>query len=369
MKIVSLICMMAMLLIVQPVFAQQTIDKNCVSQGAIDLGNIGKEKLNLVQNGNLSPGELKWFQFKVLDSARFFMKITQPDGSYYYATDFGLVVYDKDMNYVASSSSLVLLDLMPGSYYVRLDARPYEKANYTLTANNNFETEPNDGLSEANDLGTLAGSQLVGGSIEPSGDADFIKINLAEGQSGKLSIDSDGSDVALVLYAYNESKKYYLPMATDTYSLSTFVDPGTYYLRIESSSGYSDTYNYTLNLSFISMTCEKEPNDAFAQAIDLGALNASAALIEKGCLKSTDDKDFYKFVVPENMSVILKTITKGDTRIYLYDSEEKELDSNDDYDDTRASQIETELLPGEYYVSVDGFDSGITYEISVEAKK
>lgn len=357
---------MAMLLIAQPVFAQQTIDKSCVS-GAIDLGNIGKEKLNLVQNGSLNPGELKWFQFKVADSARFFIKISEPDESYYYSTDFGLVVYDENMNYVTSDAKMVLLDLTQGSYYVRLDARPFEMVNYTLIANNNFETEPNDGISEANDIGTIAGSQLFGGSIEPAGDADFIKMNVPEGKSGKLSIDSS-DDVALVLYAYNESKKYYQPEATDTYSLTEFIDPGTYYLRIESTDQYYESYNYTLNISFVSMTCDKEPNDLFAQAIDMGALNESAALTEMGCIKTEDDKDSYKFEVPENMSVTIKTITEGDTRIYLYDSEEEELDYNDDYEG-RASQIERDLEPGNYYVVVDGFYSGIAYELSVEAKK
>lgn len=302
---------------------------------------------------------------------------------------------------------LIVFNLMTGSYGVvfrepainkvankEYDERPYEEVDSSLAAINKIktepndalfeannidkvaksvifdgsietviETEPNDGLSEANDLGTIAGSQLFGGSIEPANDTDFIRIKVAEGQSGKLSIDSD-SGVTIVLYAYSEDKKDYFPQATDTHSLSTFVDLGTYYIRIESI----DQYNYTLNISIASITCDNEPDDSFAQAIDMGALNSSSALIENGCIRTKEDKDYYKFEVPENMNVTIETIAEGHTRINLYDSAKKELDYSDNYDN-RASQMEKDLKPGNYYISVDGLNSGITYKISVEGIK
>jgi hypothetical protein len=367
MKTEFLICLMAMLLISQPALAQQTIDKNCLIQEAVDLGDIGKDRVNLVENGSLNPIEMKWFQFNVSEPVRLFIKASNPDENYYSSTDFGLVVYDENTSYVASGEGLLAKDFLPGSYYARLDARPFETANYTLIISNNFETEPNDGMMEANDLGTITKSQFFGGCIDPAGDADFIKFNLADGESGKLTVDSE-DDLSLVLYSYNESKKYYQPEYTDTYSLTAFIDPGIYYLRIEGSDSYQEEYNYTMNISVSSITCDKEPNDSFAQAISLGNLNSSEALTEVGCLQSDDDEDYFKFEVRENMSVTMKTITEGDTRLYLYNSSKDELDHNDDYEGYAGkSQIERDLDAGEYYLMVDGFASGIEYGISVEA--
>lgn len=366
MKTISLIYLTAMLLIAQAAFAQQTMDANCTTYGAINLGSIGNDKLNMIQNGSLGPGEFKWFKFIVAEPNRIFIKVSDYDESYY-GPELGLVAYDEKMSYLAADRSLILLDLVPGLYAVRLDARPYELVNYTLILSNNFETEPNDALSEANDIGEISENQLFGGSIEPAGDIDFIKFNISDGKSGKLNVDCD-DDVGFVLYAFNESRKYYQPAYVDSYSLSSYIEPGMYYLRIDCAGDQCESGNYALNISFEPMSCDAEPNDSFGESISMGALNSSSILKENGCLKAYMDQDYYKFEVLENMSVTIKTETYGDTRLYLYDNDEKELDYNDDSDESfGASLIERNLKPGEYYVMVNAFNSGIEYELTVEA--
>jgi hypothetical protein len=356
MKMTHLACLIAMLLIAHPAFAQPTVDDKCISQEPIDMGDIGKEKLSFIENGSLSPGEMDWFKFNVIDSAKFFMKVAQTENYY---TDFAMVIYDENMNFTAQGGDMIFLDLKAGPYYLRLDARTNERVNYTLTASNNIETESNDGLSEANDIGILKENQIFFGSIEPVGDSDFIKMEVPEGKSTGLIIDGEHSSLSLVLYGYNESRKYYLPLVEMTDTLYTTVDPGTYYLRIE---GYPE--NYTLNISLATMDCDEEPNDSFAEAIDIGTLNASAPLTKTGCV-SSGDGDYYRFSIPENTRVTMKTITDGDTYLYLYDSEEDQLEYNDDYDGL-ASQIEKRLDPGDYYLMVQSYGSIVKYEISVE---
>jgi hypothetical protein len=375
MRMANFICLIAILLISQPAIAQKAADENCLAKDAVDLGNIEKNGLNIEQNGSLAPGELKWFKLNAAVPTKFFMKASELDGDYYSSTDFGLVAYDENMNYVASSSGFLLLDLLAGSYYVRLDARPYEEVNYTLIANNNLETEPNDGMNEANDLGTISGSLISGGSLDPSGDADFFKFDVEAGKSGMLEIegDTDGyDDLSMALYSYNESKERYLPEYTGGSSLNAFINAGTYYLRILDK--YSATYNYSINISVTSMTCDDEPNDSFEEAISLGTLNSTSALIGEGCIQSTLDEDYFKFEIPENMSnasnmtVTIKTITERDTRLYLYDSNEEELAYNDDYLGAGPSRIIEDLEPGEYYLMVNAYSSSGTagYKISVE---
>lgn len=371
MKAASMICLMAIMLAAQTAFAEQTIDKNCIAPGAVSLGNIGKDKVNLVQNGSLGPGEQKWFKLDVSETAKLFIKVFNTDDlgqSYSYSSvEFGLVLFDASAKYLASDTRSINMELQPGSYLVRLDARPYEEANYTIIVNNNFETEPNDGMTEANDLGTIADSVILGGSINPNGDADFYKFNLPEGQMGRLAVNGD-SDLAFALYSFNESRGYYIPSYTDTYSLYTFIDPGTFYLRVEGTDSYSEFINYTLNISIESVKCDAEPNNSFKDAKMLGALNESAAMIEDGCIKEYGDEDYFKFSVPENMSVTLKTITKGDTKLTLYGSDEEQVAYNDDYEGY-SSQIEEELKPGDYYAVVGAYGSGFGYKLSIEAVK
>ncbi len=366
MKTISLIYLTAMLLIAQAAFAQEAMDANCTTYGAIDLGSIGNDKLNVVQNGSLGPGEFKWFKFIVTEPNSIFIKVHTDDESYY-GPELGLVAYDKKMNYLAADSSLILQDLLPGLYSVRLDARPYKPVNYTLILSNNIETEPNDALTEPNDIGELSENQFFGGSIEPAGDMDFIKFNISDGKSGKLNVDCD-EDVGFVLYAYNESRKHYQPTYVDSYSLSSYIEPGMYYLRMDCAGDYCESGNYALNISFEPMSCDTEPNDSFGEAISMGVLNNSSTLKENGCLKTDMDQDYYKFEVLKKMDVTIKTATYGDTRLYLYNNDEKELDYNDDSDESfGASQIERNLEPGEYYVMVNSFNSGIEYELTVEA--
>ncbi|MGV8176054.1 MAG: PPC domain-containing protein [Methanothrix sp.] len=372
MRMANLICLMAILLISQPAVAQEASDASCMAKDAADLGSIKMDGLNIEQSGILAPGELKWFKLTATEPAKLFMKVSEADEEdYYSSTDFGLVVFDENMNYVASSSEVLLLDLLTGVYYIRLDARPYEEVNYTLIANNNIETEPNDGMNEANDLGTISGSLVIGGSLEPSADADFFKFDVEAGKSGMLEIDSDTdgyNDLSMALYSFNESKQRYLPEFTGGSSLNAFITSGTFYLRV--LDRYSDTYNYSINITLTSMTCDEEPNDSFEEAISLGTLNSTSALIAEGCIQPSLDEDYYEFEVPNNSdikTVTIKTITKGDTRLYLYDEDEDQITYNDDYKGVGPSRITEDLEPGIYYLMVNAYSSSgiVGYKISV----
>ena len=372
MRTATFICLALLLLMFQPALGQPTVTQNCISQEPVNMGDIMKGEKDFVHNGSLSPGETDWLTFQLIEpGSRIFVMVSDADeesdeesDSY---TDYGIVVFDENMDTAASSENDYLMaELMPGSYYIRLDARPYEEVNYTLIANGNSESEPNDGLSEANDLGTISESLLFGGGIYPEGDADFFKFNFTSNERAMLRLESESdcfSDMALVLYAYNESKKYYMPEYTGTNSILALLDPGIHYLRILSSD--SDNCNYTVKISNASMTCDHEPNDSFEEAVSLGTLNSSNELVEKGCMLSSNDEDYYTFEVLEEMSVTMKTITGGDTKLYLYDSEEDELEYNDDYN-IEESRIVRELKPGVYYLKVECYDDMTEYKISVK---
>ncbi len=380
MKTEILICMAALLLIMQPALAQQMLSGNCIPQNIVDLGNIGKQEINITKNGTLEPGGLAWFRFNVVDPVKFSILIQPPEDGYYYEDEdyyyssptFGLVVYDKDMNYITSSKKIVLLNQTPGSYYARLDARPYKKINYSIMVSNVIEKESNDGLTEANDLGTISRRQYVVGSIDPEGDVDFYKFKLDEGKNGllKLSAVEDVSeDLTLTLYKYNESEKRFMPDSSDEDSLSAFISSGLYYLRAQNYGGQSeDYYNYLLNISLSSLACDdKEPNDNYTTAVYMGALNASnesAILIKTACISVKNDIDYYNFTVPQNMSVSIDIDSLYSMYMCLYDSKKEKIYCS-------SYGIDEDLTPGNYYVTAKAYYSGrkaFSYDLSIEGK-
>jgi hypothetical protein len=232
-------------------------------------------------------------------------------------------------------------------------------------ASNNIESEPNDGLIEANDIGTISGRLIFGGETEPAGDTDFMKFKLV--QAGMLRI-SCTEDHSLVLYRYNDSEKLYKPESSGEGYVREFVSPGLYCLREEHYGDQSINGSYALNFSLPPIKCDKEPNDNFSQAIPMGALNASnesASLVEKGCITPSNGIDFFNFTVPKNMSVNINADTGGEINMCLYDSTKKKLDCSDDY----YSGLNANLTPGNYYVKVEGLRSGVAYELTVSGSE
>jgi hypothetical protein len=364
-----LIFVAALLVVLQPSLATQTINQSCVPQSMVDVGEIGKQKFSFIQNGTLEVGNLSWYKFKVESPSKFFITILPwptYSSSYYDISeaDFGLVVYDGNMSYIDSCHRVVMLNLDPGIYYARLEERSYplyQETNYTIAISNNIEAEPNDGLTEANDIGTISGRVIFSGENYPAGDTDFFKF-IVPGD-GALEI-SCSEDASLVLYGYNDSKKLYEPIDLGESLIHTGVSMGTYILRAESYDREIAYGSYGLSISFLPMACDKVPNDNFTQAIPMGLLNASnesAILVETGCIKPGNDIDYYNFTVSQNMSVYIGADADGETSICLYDSKENATDCDSGY-----RGFTSNLTPGNYYVSVEGYESGINYELSVE---
>jgi hypothetical protein len=377
MKIGALVCLAVLLTIMQPAIAVQTMNKSGLPQAVVDLGEIGKQKFNITHNGTISPGDLCWFKFNVVAQKNFFISVLNPDQRYspsYYISNeptmnFGFVVYDKDLNYVTSGESIVLVDLKPGSYFVRLDARPYEKTNYTIMVNDAAEMEPNDGLSEASDIGTISKRLICGGSLDPAGDVDFLKFNVPGNQSGVLKIYAS-KDMTLTLYGYNESKKRYLPESSGEGDLTGLVKPGLNYFRVVDYGRQTDTYNYTLDMDLKLIACEEDTNNNFTSSAFMGILNESnesTELVANGCISNPDDFDYYNFKLPQNMSVSIGTNTSDETVMCLYDSDKNKKECSMDY-----SSIERKLTAGNYYVVVRPYNSeavGTSYELYVDRQK
>ncbi|GEM_PF-845166 len=336
-------------------------------KGAIDLGSLGSEMYTSSHEGSLSyPGEEAWYEFEITEPVRAILLASSPDGN------LVMVLFDQDMNYITSASGILNEEMEPGSYYLRLGTCPYEEVDYSITLSNSFEIEPNDGISDAQDLGEISESQQIGGSILPSGDVDFFKFEIPS-EHGAISIqaETDLNTPALILYAMDDEEGRYLPVATGSNRIIQMVDEGSYYLRVQ-GDGQRTTFNYTLSISQAAWECDNEPNDGFEEAAYLGEVDLSSALDVDGCIAKEEDVDYFAFDLLNMSNVVLETSGEdGDSKICLYDSEESEVDCDDDGGDGVWSLIEEELEPGRYFVKVESYygDATFSYKLSISAEE
>ena len=152
--------------------SQQSPEQKDFPKSVADLGEFGKEKINLSYAESFAhPGDMNWFKFNVTEPQKIFLAAAER-GIYY-----GIILYDKNMSYVNAGELILPVTLKRSTYYARIEAYPYKISNYqalndtlgyTLLAGNSFEKESNDGLNEANDLGTLAKPTMIAGKMKSS---------------------------------------------------------------------------------------------------------------------------------------------------------------------------------------------------------
>ncbi|HII06309.1 MAG TPA: hypothetical protein HA349_03020 [Methanotrichaceae archaeon] len=376
----KLIAFLVILLVSGGVGLAQVAEPDDVASGATDLGTIGAEGGMITYQTSLQyPGDIDWFKFVV--EAPTADLIVSSDTT----EDLRLVIYDENLSYLDSGEELLSMTAEAGTYLVRVDSVDLEASNYSIALSNLFESEPNDCISEGNDLGTLTDMAMIGGSIEPMADTDFFLFEVEPESVGYVTITSHTYDMAedyedyqdeddyfdlfdyysdsvpLVLYGYNESEGRYIPMDHSDYGIEADLKAGRYAIRAESES-LDPIAVYVLSIAFLGLEfeCEDEPNDSPGEALNLGALTEEGELTKAGCIRPGDDVDYYVFEVNETQEVEIETSgdSEGDSYLYLYDEEMEEIDYDDDGGEGSWSKIGQELEPGTYYIEVEPFWGG-----------
>jgi hypothetical protein len=220
--------------------AQNSIEQKNISQSVVDLGQIGKDKVDISYETSFKhPGDMSWYKFNVTEPQKLFFTAAER-GTYY-----GFIVLDKNMSYIYSGELVLQLPLQSGTYFARVEAYPIGKSsyqelnaslNYTLLAGNAFEKESNDGLSDANDLGAFSGTAKVAGKISPLEDIDFFKFIVPEGspmvlRASALTSSELNDYIKLALYRYNESMEQFIPESLVSGN-SIVIVPGSYFVRV-----------------------------------------------------------------------------------------------------------------------------------------
>ena len=362
MTIKSLIFLIILISVFHSGFAQQSVEQMGDPSSAMDLGDIREETVNIVREESFNhPGDMDWFKFNVNEPQKIFLAAAERD------TYHGIILYDKNMNYVNSGELMLPVMLQSGTYYGRIEAYPIDKYDYqalndtlgyTLLAGNSFEKESNDGIIEANNIGTLEEPIMISGEIDPENDIDFFRFDIPEEQSGRLKISEitnslESDYINVVLYEYNESDERFVPTTSLGEWNPISAKPGSYIARVEKAE-YSDYQDYILYLNLSKVNVRP-----------LGILNKSVILNESGHI-SDSDSDFFEFEVSEPMSASIETSGEdGDSEICLYDSEQNEIECNDDYNGL-WSYVESTLQAGKYYIEVGTLSSELSYNLTVK---
>lgn len=352
------------------------------------MGSLDGAFATLTVSGELAyPGELDWFSFEVVDDATpVFVRIHAVGGD----ADLRVLVFEDDETYITGiESGEASLTLAPGAYRIRVDSVTSATTAYVLTIYNGVETESNDGVSEADVLGTLDGRIVLAASLMPTGDADFYRFDipatgLPEGTT-TLRIENFGAvnaDTNMVLYRYDDEEGRYLPIASDDdsgdgYWSALLVTAGAgdrYVVRVEETVyPLEGIVTYGLMLDAVTLSIDTEPNDTSATAIEFPRASSEANQWEVAGLLDTEfDVDFYALNIPVSGLIEIATGPQGtlgeyDTLLSLYQPNGDLIAESDDTENDLWSRINVIVEAGDYFVTVKAgpYHTGVLpYQVS-----
>ncbi|MBD1895741.1 SBBP repeat-containing protein [Coleofasciculus sp. FACHB-129] len=184
-----------------------------------------------------------------------------------------------------------------------------------------------DTLSTAHNLGTLVGTQTFSNFVGDADIQDYYRFSvdvkselrvLLNGLSANANLELLNSSGITLLKSQNTGD------ASDL--ITTTVNPGTYYLRVNSGSTGANT-NYTMNITSTPSTPPDTVGNDINSALDLGNLNGTRTFNE--FVGDTDPYDYYRFSLSKDsqFSLVLNglsatgTVANPDVTIFRQNSD------------------------------------------------
>ena len=369
--------------------------------------NLGSLTAPRTANGSINRGtDVDMFAFSVTSGQRVAFDIDGASGS---DLDSYLRIFDSSGREVARNddgqapgesfsyeSYLEHTFTSGGAYYAGVSG--YGNSSYSATTGNGDSSgsqggyilrlsgttpivDPDDQISEAQNLGAMTAARTANGSIDRATDVDMYAFSVTSGQRVAFDIDrASGSDLDSYLRIFDSSGREVArnddaaapgeSFSYESYLEHTFTSGGTYYAGV---SGYGNSsYNattgngdssgsqggYTLRLS--GTTPIVDPDDQISEAQNLGAM--TAARTANGSIDRATDVDMYRFSVSSGQTVAfdIDRASGSDVDSYLriFDSSGREVARNDD------GQAPGEPFSYESYLEYT-FTSGGTYYAGV----
>jgi cysteine-rich repeat protein len=205
------------------------------------------------------------------------------------------------------------------------------------------EVEPNGTPAEADAGAAITGRAVVRGAIDPVGDVDLVRLDLAADSLVHLST-SDGPATCAITTTlrirdaggteiYVDDEAAGLDFCS---AITAYLAAGTYYVQVEDSGNDGVIAGYLLAVDIVTATAnEVEPNDRTATATAV----AGADVYVLGSHQDVLDTDLFAITVPAGGAIRAEIIEGGDERcesedidsvIVLYDPAGVFLETDDD---------------------------------------
>jgi len=238
--------------------------------------------------------------------------------------------------------------LKAGTYYVQVKGTySYKTGAYSLVSS--FEVGIFDNHGDTmEDATTISLDSVTLGGLEEVEDIDYFKIVVPS--AGKLTITATG-DTNTYGTLYDSSGKRLADRDNGgtnyNFEIITLLDAGTYYVKVDGGS-LERMGSYSLVSSFEEGVYDNH-GDNIADATTINLNSTTSGDIEK-----TEDKDYFKIVLPSDGRLTVNTT--GDTTTYgtLYDSSGNSLISRYNGGTNYNFKIIKLLKAGTYYIEVKG---------------
>jgi hypothetical protein len=305
------------------------------------------------------------------------VSMTPPTGS-----DFDLALNDTSQSWIDSSTlGGSQTDTVEGtatsSGYFYIGVNSYSGSGiYSMTVTVTGGTSQNDmgsGTDAGNSLSaaTAISAGTGTGYVDSTDTYDYYKVSVTSGQTVRVSmIPQTGSDFDLALYDTNQSSVDSSALGgsqTDSVD-GTASASGYFYVHVYRYSGVG-TYSLTVTKSGVvasvqnDMGASTDAGDSFAQALTISAGTGT------GYVDLTDTEDYFKIGAAQG-STISATLTPpsgSDFDLYLYDTNQSEVDSSI----LGSGQTDTvsydATSTGDHYVRVLRYSGSGTYTLNVSS--
>ncbi|WOB44137.1 hypothetical protein HNI00_13975 [Thermoleptolyngbya oregonensis NK1-22] len=275
-------------------------------------------------------------------------------------------------------------EFAPGTYFIGIQQIKGE-VNYKITAAAR-PAEPGERLDTARDLGVLAGTSIVSEAVGAADPSDIYKFTLND--IANLQVRTNGSDTGTRFELIRDINANGLVdndeiIASDSSfagnsvaSRTLDLPPGTYFVRVQSTSVRPTPYQLDLIPTFFGGNVSPEPGNTIPLAADLGILSGTRSFREY--VGRLDPEDFYRFTLNDLSNLqITGTASTTPVRVQLVRDANNNglIDANEAFFSREGSGVNTparinqDLPPGTYFIRVDprfgSTNSSTSYEMTV----
>ncbi|NGZ28354.1 MAG: hypothetical protein G8345_15875, partial [Magnetococcales bacterium] len=346
------------------------------STGLVDVGNTtgAAESLGTLTairevDGWLVTGDEDVFSFNVTGSSNVNIVLDGMIGNadLELMSAVGSVITDSKQWGDASES--ILRQLAAGTYYVRIfhgdsDTENQTETGYTLQVSAQSSTaDANNGTTQAQSIGALAGSQTYYGWVGSTDVNDYYRFTLGATSFVNILLDDLSANADVQLLSGSGSILAFPGLAdTASETLSQQLAAGTYFVRVLQNVG--DT-TYSLTLSAASQNAVGSgtvSDDTSDDATSLGSINSGQEVA--GWVGNSDTVDYFRFVMPAAGQVAVSlTGLAADADLEVLDGNGTDVLSLSSNGGNSEEEISLDLEDGTYFIRVTQYMGDTNYNL------